>query len=56
MIDAIAPEIGRATRAYLEDRAAKVRLVRMRLVADASLANWSLLGGTISCERPGIRR
>jgi hypothetical protein len=56
MMDAIAPEIGRATRTYLEDRAAKVRLARVRLVADASLANWSLLGGTISCGRLGIRR
>jgi len=26
MMDAVAPEIGRATRAYLEERAAKVRL------------------------------
>ncbi|HTQ33891.1 MAG TPA: alpha/beta fold hydrolase [Stellaceae bacterium] len=39
MMAAVAPDMAGATRAYLAERAAKVRAVGMRGVAEASLAN-----------------
>ena len=39
MMCAVAPDMAGSTRAYVAERAEKVRVVRMRGVADASLAN-----------------
>jgi 3-oxoadipate enol-lactonase len=39
MLCAVAPDMAGPTRAYLAERAAKVRIVGMRGIADASLAN-----------------
>jgi hypothetical protein len=39
MMCAVAPDIAGPTRAYLAERAEKVRVVGMRGVAEASLAN-----------------
>jgi 3-oxoadipate enol-lactonase len=39
MMCAVAPDMAGATRAYVAERAAKVRVIGMRAVAEASLAN-----------------